>query len=62
MKASGIEVYTVGFQLGDSKLATDTLSGCATDPDHFYNSTTGDALKAAFRDIALKISTLYLSQ
>ena len=35
---------------------------CATDLDHFYNSTTGDALKAAFRDIALKISTLYLSQ
>jgi len=62
MKLKGIEVYTVGFQLGGSKLATDTLSKCATDASHFYNSTTGDALKAAFRDIALKISTLYLSQ
>ncbi len=62
MKAQGIEVYTVGFQLGDSQLATNTLSSCATDADHFYNSSTGDALKAAFRDIALKISTLYLSQ
>ncbi|WP_045837223.1 pilus assembly protein TadG-related protein [Hyphomicrobium sp. 99] len=61
MKAKGIEVYTVGFQL-DNQLAIDTLKSCATDANHFYNSTTGDALKAAFRDIALKISTLYLSQ
>jgi Flp pilus assembly protein TadG len=61
MKAKGIEVYTVGFQL-DNQTAIDTLSSCATDAAHFYNSTTGDALKAAFRDIALKISTLYLSQ
>ncbi|MFA7305038.1 MAG: pilus assembly protein [Hyphomicrobium sp.] len=61
MKAKGIEVYTVGFQL-DNQTAIDTLTKCATDTSHFYNSTTGDALKAAFRDIALKISTLYLSQ
>jgi len=61
MKKAGIEVYTVGFQL-DNQLAKDTLKTCATDASHFYNSTTGDALKAAFRDIALKISTLYLSQ
>ncbi len=61
MKAKGIEVYTVGFQL-DNQIAVDTLSKCATDANHFYNSSTGDALKAAFRDIALKISTLYLSQ
>lgn len=61
MKAKGIEVYTVGFQL-DNQTAKDTLSACATDVNHFYNSTTGDALKAAFRDIALKISTLYLAQ
>ncbi|WP_290991322.1 pilus assembly protein TadG-related protein [Hyphomicrobium sp.] len=61
MKAKGIEVYTVGFQL-DNQTAINTLSACATDVNHFYNSTTGDALKAAFRDIALKISTLYLSQ
>jgi hypothetical protein len=61
MKAAGIEVYTVGFQL-DNQTAVKTLSSCATDSSHFYNSTTGDALKAAFRDIALKISTLYLSQ
>jgi Flp pilus assembly protein TadG len=62
MKKNGIEIYTVGFDLGDNNTAITTLSKCATDAAHFYNSTTGDALKAAFRDIALKISTLYLSQ
>ena len=62
MKNSGIEVYTVGFDLGGNQTAINTLSNCATDTAHFYNSTTGDALKAAFRDIALKISTLYLAQ
>lgn len=62
MKNSGIEVYTVGFDLGGNQTAINTLSNCATDTAHFYNSTTGEALKAAFRDIALKISTLYLAQ
>lgn len=67
MKDNGIEIYTVGFNLdgnsaSDEKIAIDTLSNCATDKNHFYNSSTGDALKAAFQDIALKISTLYLSQ
>lgn len=61
MKDEGVEVYTVGFQVTNST-AKDTLSNCATDANHYYNSSTGDALKAAFRDIALKISTLYLSQ
>jgi Flp pilus assembly protein TadG len=67
MKNNGIEVYTVGFNLdgnsaSDEALAIDTLSKCATDANHFYNSSTGDALKSAFQNIALKISTLYLSQ
>lgn len=62
MKANGIEVYTVGFDLGSNATAINTLQNCASDSSHFYNSATGDALRAAFRDIALKISTLYLAQ
>jgi Flp pilus assembly protein TadG len=62
MKTAGIEVYTVGFLVVDSQPARDLLSKCATDASHYYVSTTGDALKAAFNDIALKISSLYLSQ
>ena len=62
MKKNNIEVYTVGFDLGGNATAISTLKSCATDDLHYYNSTTGDALKQAFRDIALKISTLYLAE
>jgi hypothetical protein len=54
-----IEVYTVGFQV--SSAAKTFLTNCATDSSHYYDATTEDALKAAFRDIALKISTLRLT-
>jgi Flp pilus assembly protein TadG len=57
--AAKIEVFTVGFQVSSS--AKTFLQSCATDNDHYYDATTGDALKAAFRDIALKISTLRLT-
>lgn len=60
MKAKGIEVYTVGFQV--SSAAKTLLKGCATDESHYYDATSGEALRQAFRDIALKISTLRLSQ
>jgi Flp pilus assembly protein TadG len=64
MKAAnvGIEIYTVGFDLGGNQTAITTLSQCATDASHFYNTSTGDQLRQAFRDIALKISTLRLTQ
>jgi Flp pilus assembly protein TadG len=54
-----IEVFTVGFQV--SSASKTFLQNCATDQSHFYDATTGDALKQAFRDIALKISTLRLT-
>lgn len=62
MKAAGITVYTVGFQLPQNGASVTTLQQCATDPSHFYNAESGDALQQAFRDIALQISTLYLTQ
>lgn len=62
MKAAGITVYTIGFDIEGNAAATDTLSNCATDPTKFYNAATGDQLRQAFRDIAVKISNLYLSR
>ena len=62
MKAKGIIVYTVGFDLGGNQTAIDTLTQCATDPTKFYNADDGEQLKQAFRDIALKLSSLYLSK
>ncbi len=60
MKDAKIEIYTIGFQV--SSAAATLLQGCATDASHFYNASSGEALKQAFRDIALKVSSLRLSQ
>jgi Flp pilus assembly protein TadG len=57
--AAKIEVFTVGFQVNSASKTF--LQNCATDKDHYYDAATPDALKAAFRDIALKISTLRLT-
>ncbi|MDX2307741.1 MAG: VWA domain-containing protein [Hyphomicrobium sp.] len=62
MKAEGITVYTVGFDLGGNQSAINTLERCATTPGHAYLADDGAGLKQAFRDIALKISALYLSK
>lgn len=62
MKSNGIEVYTVGFDLGGNQTAISTLQSCATDSTKAYNADNGEQLKAAFRDIALKVSSLYLTK
>ena len=62
MKLKGIEVYTIGFNVGGNATAITTLSGCATDASHFYNAANGEQIKQAFRDIALKVSSLHLSK
>jgi hypothetical protein len=58
MKAAGIEVYTVGFEISEGGEADETMELCASSEDHYYHATDGDTLRAAFRDIALKIATL----
>lgn len=59
MKTAGIIVYTVGFQV--SSAAKTMLTSCASSSDKFYDATSNEALVAAFRDIALKISSLRLT-
>lgn len=62
MKAEGITVYTVGFALSRNSRAKETLDHCATDPTKAYTPENGAQLREAFRDIALKISKLHLTQ
>ncbi len=68
MKANGITVYTVGFDLdgitpqSEQDAARNTLATCATDPSKFFDATDGAALRQAFRTIALAISSLYLDK
>jgi Flp pilus assembly protein TadG len=70
MKAKGIQVFTIGFQVGTTGTAVNTLTDCASSHvidsgasvKSFYNAETATALQAAFRDIALQISKLRLTQ
>ena len=65
MKDKGVEVYTVAFGTGLSSSAQTLLTDCAT-PDsknsHFYYASNGAALRAAFRDIALKLATIRVTE
>jgi hypothetical protein len=61
MKAQGIEVYTIGFQVSGTAQAT-LRDYCATDSSHHYDATSGDELRQAFRDIALRLAQLRLSK
>ena len=60
MKTAGITIYTVGFQLSGTTPKT-MLTNCASSSDKFYDAGSESALLAAFRDIALKISSLRLT-
>ena len=69
MKKDGIniEVYSVIFTEPDiwggtpSQGARNFMKSCGTDASHYYEATDGNSLKMAFRDIALKISSLRMS-
>lgn len=62
MKAAGLTVYTVGFAINAGGQADTTMAQCATSASHYYSADDGVELRAAFRDIALKISTLRISE
>lgn len=61
MKSDGIEIFSVGLELGGDAAARTTLSACASGDAHFYDAADGPALSAAFRDIALKVTDLRLT-
>ncbi len=61
MKASGITVYTVGFQLTDAN-AVETMSQCASGDSYAFLAGDGSQLRQAFRDIAFRLSDLRLTR
>lgn len=66
MKAAGIEIYAVGFALdqlplAERTIARATLQACGTDLQHFYETLNVQQLKDAFTEIAMSMSTIYLS-
>lgn len=57
IKAEGITVYTVGFDLSDP-VVLGHLENCATSASNFYDAKNGSQLKDAFKDIANKLGNL----
>ncbi len=62
MKQDGIDVYTVGFDLGGNQTAMNTLKTCASSNDKAYLAENGATLKSVFRDIAIKLTDLHLAK
>ena len=62
MKAAGILIYTVGFNVGAIPAAEDLVRQCATDPSYVYLPEGGTELSAAFNAIAVNVSQLRLSR
>src|SRR4051812_32211140 len=64
IKKDGIEIFTVGFMLKEAS-AKAVLGDCAS-PDtkvkHYYDTSSGAELNAAFLDIARKIESLALTR
>lgn len=60
MKARGVIVYTVGFEV--PRDVRPTLASCASDASKFYDAADGTALRLAFRAIASEINNLRISR
>jgi len=61
IKAQGILVFTIGFQVYDSTTQK-LLKNCATEPDMYYNSPSNSQLASIFSDIAQGLSDLRIAQ
>ena len=60
-KATGLIVYTIGFNLSNNQSVRNLMTRCATDPEHAFLASTGDELRQVFRDIATRIASLRLT-
>ncbi|MEZ5874242.1 MAG: TadE/TadG family type IV pilus assembly protein [Hyphomicrobiales bacterium] len=61
IKAKGILIYTIGFQLSDST-TKNLLKNCATRPDMYYNSPSNEQLASVFKDITQGLGELRIAQ
>jgi hypothetical protein len=62
MKAAGVVVYTVGFQITGDTNANTLMTQCATDADHKYLPTSGSQLKEAFKAIGAELNNLRVAK
>ncbi len=62
MKAAGVVIYAVGFDVAAGSSAATLMQNCATSTGHFYLPSGGGALKDAFAAIGKDIMKLRLSK
>jgi Flp pilus assembly protein TadG len=62
MKARGVLVYTVGFQITAGGNAANMLQACASTPSNFYLPASGGDLSEAFAAIGRDITQLRISK
>jgi len=62
MKANGITIYTVGFDISSYASATSLLSNCSSGSDYSYLAESTDGLLASFSDIAARLGDIRLSR
>lgn len=62
MKAAGISIYTVAFNLRAGTAAANIMAYCASVPRNAYLAQDGTQLRDAFQQIARDISALRLTQ
>lgn len=61
IKAQGIRLYTITFQVSSSSIQN-LMRDCATDPNMYYNSPSNEQLDSVFQDIAKGLADLRISK
>lgn len=61
IKAAGIRLYTIAFQVSGASTLT-MLRNCASTPEQFFDSDDGAALELAFRTIGTELASLRISK
>lgn len=62
MKAQGITIYSIGFEVLNDPAINNMLTSCASSPQHVYNASGSAALREAFVQIARSIEEVRLTR
>lgn len=61
-KADGIQIYTIGYRMGDADASTrNLLMNCASNPSQYRDASNAQELKQTFKDIAGQLDVTRLS-
>ncbi len=61
VKADGVRIYTITFQLNSSSLA-EIFRNCATEPELYFDSPSNEELRRVFQSIAFDLSNLRIAR